>query len=210
MNRSSALQFDLSLHAAAVADASILVKARIVEAADTIAHLDVGGLRPARVKSLWPVTVKNAIGGHDPSYGMDDARAPYIPPSSAISRAEEVSYGWMLQFVHDDERRIILGKWAMCLAVPGIFGSFRTFCKETGRVRRTAERRIDQQINAIAAAILKNAQSLQAPNWSRVSPLMPNQGRDFDMVATSTHWMQADAKPQHRPEMLDPLRRNAA
>ncbi len=187
--------FDLNLHAAAVADASIIVKARIVEAADTIAHLDVSGLRPAKVKSLWPVTVKDTIGGHDPSYGMDDTRVRYRPSSAAISRAEEVSYGWMLTYVKDDERRIILGKWAICLAAPRIGGSFRTFCKETGRVRRTAERRIDQQIRDIAAEILKNGQSLHAPNWSRVSPLMPNQGSDFHTMATPTSWMADGARP---------------
>jgi hypothetical protein len=190
MNQSNALQYDYA-ELAEVSDMSIIVKGRILEAADTIAHMDIGGLRPAKMKSCWPAVTP------DPhSYGYNDFIVPYHPSSAAISRAEEVSYGWMLQYVHDDERRIILGRWAMCIAVPRIAGSFREFCKKTGRVRRTAERRIDAQILDISATIRKNAQSLQAPNWFRVSPLMPNQASDLDKMATITNWMAEDAKPK--------------
>ena len=201
-NRSTALRSELSIEAAAIADASIVVKARLIEAADTMAHVDVGRLKPAAVRTFWPQAPGETIGGHDVGYGINGQRVQYRPSAAAISRAEEVSYGWMLDFVGDDERRVILGKWAMCLAAPHLAGSFREFCKKTGRVRRTAERRIDQQTQAIAAAILRKAQSLQAPNWSRVSPLLPNQGRAFDKLATVTHWMAPDAKPQHHPETI--------
>lgn len=190
MNQSTALQYELSEELAAISDMSIIVKGRILEAADTIAHMDIGGLRPSRVKTYWP-----AITPDPAAYGYNDFKVPYRPSSDAISRAEEVSYEWMLKYVHDDERRIILGKWAMCLAVPRISGSFREFCKKTGRVRRTAERRIDTQIIEISAAIRKNAQSLQGPNWFRTSPMMPNQATDLDKMGTVTHWMSDDAKP---------------
>ncbi len=191
MNQSTALLYDLSEDMAELSDLSVVVKGRILEAADTIAHMDIGGLAPARMKSYWPAVTP------DPhAYGYNDFIVPYRPSSAAISRAEEVSYGWMLKYVHDDERRIILGKWAMCLAVPRVAGSFREFCKKTGRVRRTAERRIDAQIIEISAGIRKNAQSLQAPNWFRVSPMMPKQGSDLDKMATVTHWMADGAKPQ--------------
>lgn len=51
----NALQFnDLSQHAAEVADLSLIVRARFVEAADTMVHLDVRGVRPDRMRSLWP------------------------------------------------------------------------------------------------------------------------------------------------------------
>lgn len=191
MNQSNALQYDLSEEMAAVSDLSVIVKGRILEAADTIAHMDIGGLRPAAMRTFWP-----AVTPDPSSYGYNDFVVPYRPSSDAISRAEEVSYGWMLKYVHDDERRIILGKWAMCLAVPKISGSFREFCKKTGRVRRTAERRIDIQIIEISATIRKNAQSLQAPNWFRVSPLMPNQASDLDKMRSPMHWMTEDAKPK--------------
>ncbi|UUP19524.1 DUF6362 family protein [Nitratireductor thuwali] len=205
MSRSNVLQFELSIEAAAIADASIIVKARIIEAADTVANMDVGRVRPAAVRSFWPQIQDETVGGHSVGYGVNGNRVRYRPSSAAVSRAEEVSYGWMLEHVHDDERRIVLGRWAMCLAAPRIAGSFRAFCKKTGRSRSTADRRIDQQISDIAAAILKNAQSLQEPNWSRVVPMIPNSGIDRNTIATPAHWMAEGAKPRHIPEMLEPL-----
>lgn len=200
MNRSNALQYDISELMAEVSDMSLVVKARIIEAADTIAHMDISGLRPVGMRSYWPAMTP------DPnSYGYNDFIVPYRPSRDAISRAEEVSYGWMLQHVLDDERRVVLGKWAMCIAVPRLVGSFREFCKKSGRVRRTAERRIDAQIIGISAAIRKNSQSLQAPNWSRVSPLMPNQASDFHKLAKVTHWMAEDAKPSGHEHLRQPI-----
>lgn len=184
------MQYDLSLHAAAVADVSIVVKARIIEAADTFAHMDVRGLRPAAVRTFWPASPPSEQG-----YGYNETKVRYRPSAAAISRAEEVTFHWLTELVQDDERRAIVGMWSMCVAAPRFVGSFRSFCEKTGRVRRTAERRIDQQINAIAADLLKNGQSLHAPNWSRVSPMMPNQRSDFGKIARVTHWMADGAKP---------------
>ena len=42
MSQSTALQYDLSEEMAAVSDLSVIVKGRILEAADTIAHMDDG------------------------------------------------------------------------------------------------------------------------------------------------------------------------
>lgn len=199
------MQSDLSIHAAEVADASLIVKARIVEAADTFAHMDVRGLSPATLRTFWPASPPDSQG-----YGYNEVKVRYRPSASAISRAEEVTYRWMTELVEDDERRVVLGMWAMCLAWPRMVGSFRQFCAKTGRVRRTAERRIDQQISAIAGSLIKNAQSLQHPNWSRVSPLLPNQGSDFAMVATPTHWMADGAKPEALSKEDREARRKAA
>ncbi len=183
MNRSSALQFDYA-EAAAVADLITIVKARFIEAVDTMAHMHVRNLRPAAVRSLCPASQVETvgIGGHHPGYGINGNRVPYLPSSKAISRAEEVMYGWMLEYVASDDSRILVGKWSMCMAAPRIAGSFRQFCKKTGRSRSTAERRLNDAFEQVAG----------------------------DMVATSTHWMRADAKLQHHREMLDPIRRNAA
>jgi hypothetical protein len=95
-------------------------------------------------------------------------------------------------------------------ATPKGAGSFRAFCKKNGLSRSTAERRVDHAFKAVAAAILKNAQSLQGPNWPRVMPMMPNSRIDMGKMATVTRWMAPDAKPQHRPEMLEPLTDRAA
>lgn len=61
--------------------------------------------------------------------------------------------------------------------------------------RRTADRQPDAVLKAVAAAMLKNAQSLQARNWSRVMPMMPNQRIDLGKMATVTSWMADDARP---------------
>ncbi|MFU0507388.1 hypothetical protein [Pseudaminobacter sp. NGMCC 1.201702] len=195
---------------AALADLIMIVKARFIEAADTMVHLDVGQVRPAKVRSLWPAFQTDNIGGHHPGYGINGSRVTYRPSSQAISRAEEVLYRWLLDFVETDEDRVLLGKWSICMAAPRVGGSFRKFCKKTGRSRSTAERRVDRAFKAVADAILKNAQSLQGPNWSRVMPMMPNQRMDFGKMASITRWMAPDAKPQHIPEMLDVLREKAA
>lgn len=189
---------------AAMADLITIVKARFIEAADTIAHMDVGQLKPSAVRSLWPVYQTENVGGHHPGYGINGDRIAYRPSSKAISRAEEVLYGWLLDYVPDDRSRKLIGVWASCQATPRRTGSFRQFCKKNGLSRSTTERRIDGAFKAVAAAVLKNAQSLQGPNWSRVMPMMPNSRIDIGKMATGTAWMAPDAKPRHIPEMLEP------
>lgn len=114
-------------------------------------------------------------------------------------------YGWLLDYVGDRERRVLLGKWSMCMAAPHIAGSFRQFCKKTGRTRRTAERRLFSQFQSIAAELIKIPQSLQEPNWQRVSPMMPNSDTDFDKIRGpltkyALHGMTLDAKPVYDPD----------
>ncbi|TCU10443.1 hypothetical protein [Rhizobium sullae] len=123
MNQSSALRLeDLTESAAMIADASLIVRARFVEAADILLHIYVRGLRPASLRAFWPEHVLD----------YKEVRLRYKPTSSAISRAEEVMYRWLLDYVKDEDRRVLLGKWSMCLAAPHIAGSFRDFCKKTG------------------------------------------------------------------------------
>lgn len=138
-----------------------------------------------------------------PGYGINGNHVPYRPSSKAISRAEEVMYGWLLDYVADEESRRIVGKWASCQATPQRAGSFRAFCKKVGLSRSTADRRVDAAFKAVAAAILKNAQSLQGPNWSRVMPMMPNSRIEIGKMATVTAWMADGARPRHIPEMLE-------
>lgn len=171
MNQSSALRFDdLSEEAAVVADTSLLVRARFVEAADTMLHIDVTGLKPAVLKGFWPEHILD----------YKEITLRYRPSAAAISRAEEVMYGWLLDYVSEEDRRVLLGKWSLCLAAPQIGGSFREFCKKSGRIRRTAERHLLQEFSVISSALLKSSQSLHEPNWSRVSPMMPNSASELD------------------------------
>jgi hypothetical protein len=181
---------------AALADLITIIKARFIEAADTVAHMDVGKLRPSAVRSLWPVFQTDNVGGHHPGYGINGDRVAYRPSSKAISRAEEVMYGWLLDYVADENSRRLVGKWASCQATPGRAGSFRAYCKKMGLSRSTADRRVEAAFKGVAAAILKNAQSLQGPNWSRVMPMMPNSRIEIGKMATVTSWMAEGARPE--------------
>ncbi|WOC14989.1 hypothetical protein [Pseudochrobactrum sp. MP213Fo] len=201
MNQKSALTFEqLNENAAIIMELSFVVRARIIEAADTMMHINVGGIRPSVMRTFWPDYQDDEIGGHSVGYGRNETRTRYVPTSKAISRAEEVLYCWMPEYVLDDERRLILSQYGMCMAAPKKVGSFRSFCEKTGRVRRTAERRLDTQIIDITAILWKKAQSLQCPDWSRVSPMLPKSGIKLDKMATVMHWMSEGARPSNLPE----------
>lgn len=190
----SALQFDdLSLRAAEIADLSLIIRARFVEAADTMVHLDVRGIRPDRMRTLWPEVLPEPM-------DQADIRVRYRPSAAAISRAEEVLQEWLRVHVKDEERRILLSRWSICLAAPYIAGSFRDFCGRTGRVRRTAERRIQSEFQSLAGALLVISPILQEPDWSRIAPMMPNSPGGIERVKPvaprhKTHWLPDDARP---------------
>lgn len=194
MNQNSALQFDdLSESAAVIADASLIVRARFIEAADTFLHLNVGAIRPAVARGYWP-DIRPEPMDHV------DIRLRYQPSASAISRAEEVFYGWMLTIVGDQEGRILLSRWSICLAARHIAGSFREFCRKTERSRSTAERRLQNEFRNISAELLKKPNLLHEPDWSRMVPMLPNSANDLDkvetpMAASSSFWLPEDAKP---------------
>jgi hypothetical protein len=188
------LQFDdLSQRAADIADLSLIVRARFVEAADTMVHLDVRGIRPDRMRTLWPEVLPEPT-------DHADIRIRYRPSAAAISRAEEVLQEWLRVHVKDEERRILLSRWSVCLAAPYVAGSFRDFCARTGRVRRTAERRIQGEFQSLAGALLAIAPLLQEPDWSRIAPMMPNSPGGAERVKPpvarhETHWLPDDARP---------------
>ncbi|TXH83269.1 MAG: hypothetical protein E6Q77_04735 [Rhizobium sp.] len=194
----SALQFDdLSSHAADVADLSLIVRGRFVEAADTMVHLDVRGIRPDRMRTLWPEVLPEPT-------DHADIRVRYRPNAAAISRAEEVLQEWLRVHVRDAERRILLSRWSVCLAAPHVAGSFRDFCARTGRVRRTAERRIQGEFQNLANILLTSSPLLQEPDWSRISPMMPNSPGGIERVKPpaprhENHWLPDEAKPVFDP-----------
>ncbi|TCL70630.1 hypothetical protein [Rhizobium sp. BK251] len=196
MNQNSALRFeDLTENAAVIADTSLIVRARFVEAADTMLHVGVRGLWPADLKAFWPEHILD----------YKEVKLRYRPDARAISRAEEVLYGWMLEYVREDERRYLLGRWAMCLAAPHVAGSWRSFCQKENRIRRTADRWVQSEYESISSALIKNAKSLHEPNWSRVSPMMPNSSSELDKVRTPAakhdlHMLLPGAKPFHDPD----------
>ena len=193
MHRPASQFEDLSRRVAEIADLSLLVRARFVEAADTMVHLDVRGVRPDRIRTLWPEVLPEAA-------DHSDIRVRYRPSAAAISRAEEVLQDWLRIHVTDEERRILLSRWSVCLAAPHVAGSFRDFCARTGRVRRTAERRIQGEFHNVAAALLVTSPILQQPDWSRISPMMPNSAGGSERVKPpvtkhATHWLPDEARP---------------
>jgi len=189
-----ALRFDdLSGNAAEIADLSLIIRARFIEAADTMVHLDVRGVRPDRMRTLWPEVLPEQM-------DHADVRMRYRPSAAAISRAEEVLQEWLRIHVRDEERRVLLSRWSVCLAAPFVAGSFRDFCARTGRVRRTAERRIQSEFQNIARTLLAVSPILQEPDWSRIAPMMPNSAGGSERVKPPTikhemHWLPDDARP---------------
>ncbi len=189
-----ALRFDdLSGNAAEIADLSLIIRARFIEAADTMVHLDVRGVRPDRMRTLWPEVLPEQM-------DHADVRVRYRPSAAAISRAEEVLQEWLRIHVRDEERRVLLSRWSVCLAAPFVAGSFRDFCGRTGRVRRTAERRIQSEFQNIARTLLAVSPILQEPDWSRIAPMMPNSAGGSERVKPPTikhemHWLPDDARP---------------
>jgi hypothetical protein len=180
MSLSSALRCEepITEAAARVADLVPIVRARFVEAADTMFHIDLRNLRPGYPRSLWPEIQPEP---------MDSIEIilRHRPTAAAITRAEEVLYEW-LPAVQDDQRRILLGKWSLCLAAPHVHGSFREYCARNRLVRRTAERHLFREFQRVAERGIKIAQLLQEPDWSRVSPMMPNSDTDLDIIRRAT------------------------
>ena len=84
----------------------------------------------SHIRTFWPTYQDDTIGGHSVGYGRNNTRTRYVPTSKAISRAEEVLYYWMTEYGQDDERRLILSRYAMCMAAPKKVGSFRSFCEK--------------------------------------------------------------------------------
>ena len=180
----------------------IIVRGRLVEAADTFKHLYVSGLKPKSTGSFWPEIA--------PEYKEVEAR--YRPDAAAISRAEEVYHRWMLTLIPVDARRIVLGQWAACMVGASKFGSFRNFCNKTQPNRRTPQRWVDDEIQRIAEHFLKIPQSLHEPEWGRVSPMLRLSDSDLDTLRRRSFERSEDAVPGHdsSPESIAEITKHIA
>lgn len=195
---------DISEDAAIIADMIPVVKARFVEAFDTSEHAYRPG-GPAGAKSFWPASRSNVDTD-------EDAPVHWRPSAAAISRSHETLGDWLLVFVDDPEHRKLLLAWSASIAAPRRYGSFARFCRKTGRVRRTADRRLLSAFSIVAALINKNGLSLQGPDLRRVSTLARFSDTELDRIrehvsdsAARPNWWRADdAKPRHIPEEHEP------
>lgn len=215
---SASWSIDLTEEAAQIADASLIVRARFVEAADTMAYVDVRMVRPGQMRTAWPAfqAETGAVGGHAPGYAINGDRVRYLPSSAAISRAEEVMHRWLPVYIEDDSTRIVVVNWSACLAVPHLAGSFRAFCKKRGISRSTSERRLLSAFSSVASGLRKSALTLHEPDWPRVVPRLPISATDLDRMRERAqeaasldaahgppHWMADDARPANDPEHRD-------
>ena len=185
MNHRHAFYSDLNLDAVKFSEACLIVRARIVEAAETMTYIQVKGAYPAKLKAFWP------------TYQYEDNTEPpqyrYTPDAAAISRADEVFYDWF-SLVPDDARPKLCS-YAFCQATPKKYGSIAQYCKKNRHSRSTYDRLITKVIQALAQNLCNKSQMLHHPNWKRVMTLMPNSHIKIDMMATVTYWRAGDAKP---------------
>ena len=185
MNQSSVFYDILNIDAVAFSEACLIVRSRIVEAADTMTNTYVKGAYPARLKAFWPDCADD--------YGKGKTRSYYQPDAKAISRAEEVFYNWFPLL--DDDSRKILSKYAFRQAAPKKHGSIGNYCRKKRVSRSTFDRHVVKAIQSLAETLLKKGQLLQCPSWSRVMTIMPNSHIKIDMMATVTYWRASDARP---------------
>lgn len=161
-----------------------IVRLRFVEAADTLMHLQVGGLRPAKTGNAWLM----AVDGWD-GYGAEATKVRHRPDPSAISRYEEVQ-AW-LQMIGEDDTRTMVWARAMCEAARR---SFASWCAENEIVRRTAYRRTDKAFQDIAATLCKRGAMLRVADEERMSQLGAVSGMDEPTLraAASPRFERAD------------------
>lgn len=185
MSQNSVFYNRMSIDAVQFSEACLIVRARVVEAAETMTYTYVKGAFPARLKAFWPDCPDD--------YGKEKTRSYYQPDAPAISRAEEVFYNWFPLL--DDDSRVILCTYAFRQAVPKKNGSIGNYCRKKRISRSTFDRHVTKAIQTIAGTIVKKAQLLQCPSWKRVMTIMPNSRINFDRMRTVTHWRADDAKP---------------
>lgn len=185
MSRNSVFYDKMNIDAVKFSEASLIVRARVVEAAETMTYTYVKGAFPARLRAFWPDCPDD--------YGKGKTRSYYQPDAPAISRAEEVFYHWFPLL--DDESRVILCTYAFRQAVPKKYGSIGNYCRKKRISRSTFDRHVTKAIQTIAETIVKKGQLLQCPSWKRVMTIMPNTRIRNDMMRTVTHWRADDAKP---------------
>jgi len=177
---------------------ALLVRERLVEAADTQAHILVERVGPGRIKSLWPVFAQD----RNDAYGYGQVQVRYIPSAAAISRAEEAQ-AWLSALVDEDKARQIVWARAVCEARKTSFGAW---CKKRRIVRRTADRLLALIYERIALSLCKASINLRYPDYGRVSNHGGISGVQIDSLsipASPRSFMEDDARPIDVPEVRD-------
>jgi len=177
---------------------ALLVRERLVEAADTQAHILTERVGPGRIKSLWPVFAKD----RNEAYGYGQAEVRYIPDAAAISRSEE-ALAWINALVDEDKARRIIWARASCEAGKR---SFAGWCRKNRIPRRSAYRLSDLIHQRVVLSLCKAGIILRYPDYGRVAQHGGITGGQIDSLSISASprsFMEDDARPIDVPEVRD-------
>jgi len=177
---------------------ALLVRERLVEAADTQAHILTERVGPGRIKSLWPVFAHD----RNDAYGYGQVQVRYIPNAAAISRAEEAQ-AWLSALVDDDKGRQIVWARASCEAGKR---SFAGWCRKNRIPRRSAYRLTDLIHQRVALSLCKAEITLRYPDYGRVAQHEGIEGGQIDSLSISASprsFMRDDARPADNPDSRD-------
>lgn len=177
---------------------ALLVRERLVEAADTQAHILVERVGPGKPKSLWPVFAQD----RNDAYGYDQVQVRYIPSAAAISRAEEAQ-AWLSALVDEDKARQIVWARASCEAGKC---SFAGWCRKNRIPRRSAYRLSDLIHQRVALSLCKAEIALRYPDYGRVAQHEGIEGGQIvslSISASPRSFMEDDARPIDIPEARD-------
>lgn len=177
---------------------ALLVRERLVEAADTMAHLQVDRVGPSQPRGRWPVYARE----HKDAYGYGQVQVRYIPDAAAISRADEAR-AWINALVDEDRARQIVWARASCEAGKR---SFAGWCRKNRVARRSAYRLTDLIHERVALSLCKASINLRYPDYGRVAQHEGIGGGQIDSLSISASprsFMDDDARPVDVPEVRD-------
>lgn len=182
----------------------LIVKARFLEAADTDDRLPSARLKPQAASGYWPEyhpTFEDMAGWGTQRLAEDrEMRFRRIPPSAAAIQRHGEVLDWTRLLIDDPERRKIVWAWAFCCARERSFGKW---CRDTGRVKNTALRRLERVFDAIAREIRGSGDQPTLPDEKWLLRICPETGinpaiLDAEPARKASAWID----PTHRPADL--------
>lgn len=187
---------------AAFAEAMLVIRGRLIEAAIVMAHCQVAFVYPSKMRCLWPETLVEAA---ERKTEKKKAAFCYVPNAKALSRAEEVTYLFLPLITNDDDRKLV-SSWASCIALPRRVGSFTQYCKRHGIVKRTCERKLQTIMIKLTSVIIAKQPVIACPDWN----ILPSFGqRHATKTLTRSYWRADDACPTNHPELHHSATKNS-
>jgi hypothetical protein len=161
-----------------------IVKARFLEAANTDDRLPRARLAPGTSSGFWPEyfpTREDKNGWGTLRLAEDrEMRFRRIPPSAAAIHRHTEVMDWVRTILTDPEHRVLVWHWAFAGARE--HWSFGRWCRNTGRVKRTALRRLERAFDLIAAEFRRKGLFPTLPDAKWVFQIEGENGTHFDIV----------------------------